>query len=319
MSLDEFIASGESERDDIVPGILPTGGFLVLAGRERSFKTFLAIQLMFSVTTGEPFLGSRPTRQGSALYVSEEGVRSKVAKRFATIRKAYPTVEANDLRILFRQQVSLDEGQSWQYVTSEVDRMTAPALVVLDNLSVLMTGDEDKKSDMMAAIRPAQDLISQYGVTVLLVHHVAKSANGRLNKQMRGSSALPAAADGSLGLTRIGESDLVDLKIEPKDDEGQTLNLRWDADTFLLSVMGHGDVTVADVVHAVENLGAEGQPVTRAQVEAHVGRGKSRVGHLLMQAVADGVIGRTGSARATAYLANRGDTAWTESPSTGRT
>ena len=69
-----FIRAGEllAQRDDndldyAVEGLLPLTGTAVLAGRPKSGKSTLALNLALAVARGEPFLG-RETRKGPALY-----------------------------------------------------------------------------------------------------------------------------------------------------------------------------------------------------------------------------------------------------------
>ena len=63
----------------IVDGLLPVG-LSTLAGSPKLGKSWLALELAYSVAQGIPFLG-RPTAQGDVLYVDLEGSPYRIKQR----------------------------------------------------------------------------------------------------------------------------------------------------------------------------------------------------------------------------------------------
>ena len=59
----------------LIHGILPTGGVVLLSGREGSMKSWLALRWAYSVAEGTPWLG-RSCIQGNVLYLDKEMPRA---------------------------------------------------------------------------------------------------------------------------------------------------------------------------------------------------------------------------------------------------
>jgi putative DNA primase/helicase len=237
-TIHDFITTAAVQAtEDLYPATIPAGGLVIFVGQPRSFKTMAALQLMFSVASGHPWLGLPPARTGSALYVAEEGARAKVADRLHTMWEEHDPLQ-HDLRILHREGVTLT-GAGWERVRATLDEMDDPTVVVLDTLAALMDGDENSVADIRTALRPIQDLITDYGVTVILVHHVNKTGEGRMGNRMRGSSALWGACDGTLGFVRKEDThglatDEGEVRVETKDDDPRVIPFVYQFETMRL-------------------------------------------------------------------------------------
>ena len=278
-TLDAYIASfGGDDTPDLYADIVPAGGLVIFVGQPRSFKTMAALQMMFSVASGRRWLGHDPTRTGSCLYVSEEGSRRKVADRLIAMRTVYdPT---SDIHILHREGITLGAA-SWSRVRETLDEMADPQLVVLDTLAALMTGDENSVADIREALRPIQGLITDYGVTVALVHHINKGGEGRMGNRMRGSSALWGACDGTLGFVRDEDNagialDTGEVRVETKDNDPKRIRFGFGYETMTLKADVKPQCTVPTLIDEVANR----QRDTRAavpieEVRDYFGVGKS--------------------------------------------
>jgi RecA-family ATPase len=64
-----------------VDGLLPSGGFSLVAAKPKVGKSTFARCLGLSVACGEPFLGRR-TQQGAVIYLALEEKRAEVRKHF---------------------------------------------------------------------------------------------------------------------------------------------------------------------------------------------------------------------------------------------
>jgi RecA-family ATPase len=213
-----------------------------------------ALQMMFATASGSPWLGEKPTRTGSALYVSEEGARAKVAERLSTMRFGHNV--QHPIHVLHREGITLT-GVGWQKVRATLDEMERPTVVVLDTLAALMDGDENSVADIRTALRPIQALITDYGVTVVLVHHINKGGEGRMGNRMRGSSALWGACDGTLGFVRTLDADGVaedhgEVHVETKDNDPAVLEFAYDYRTMDLRVEERPILSIPNIIAEVE-------------------------------------------------------------------
>lgn len=262
---------------DLYPDVVPSGGLVIFVGQPRSFKTMAALQMMFSVASGRRWLGHEPTVTGSALYVSEEGSASKVADRLRAMHAAYRP--ERDIHILHRQGISLG-APSWDRVRATLDEMDTPRVVILDTLAALMTGDENSVADIREALRPAQALITDYGVTVALVHHINKGGEGRMGNRMRGSSALWGACDGTLGFVRDederGAMDTGEVRVETKDNDPKRIRFGFNPETMTLRADVKPPCTVENILREVAFRQAESRAaVSIEELRDYFGVGKS--------------------------------------------
>jgi hypothetical protein len=234
---------------------------------------------MFSVASGHRWLGRDPSATGSCLYVSEEGSRVKVGERLVAMREAYkPT---HPIHILHRTGITLG-GPRWAAVRETLDEMENPQVVVLDTLAALMEGDENSVMDIREALRPIQALISDYGVTVLLVHHINKGGEGRMGKRMRGSSALWGACDGTLGFVRDEDEngiaeDTGEVRVETKDNDPIRIRFGFRPASMTLGVEERPHCTPLAIVQEVARRQAEqaGAAVKIADVQDYFVAGRS--------------------------------------------
>ncbi len=77
------------------------------------------------------------------------------------------------------------------------------ALIVFDTLARVMAGDENAAPDVGALMRGIDHLRRATGAHIMLIHHSGKDAS----KGARGHSALRAAVDTEIELTKSKETD----------------------------------------------------------------------------------------------------------------
>ena len=293
-TVQQFIEAASSDRPDLYPDIIPAGGLIVFVGQPRSFKTMAALQMMFSVASGHRWLGYEPTSTGSCLYVSEEGAASKVRDRLLSMSSAYQPDKP--IHILHRRGVRLlSDEPSWALVRQTLDEMDSPSVVVLDTLAALMVGDENSVSDIREALRPAQDLITDYGVTVVLVHHINKGGEGRMGNRMRGSSALWGACDGTLGFVRDEDEngvavDTGEVRVETKDNEPTRIRFTFNPEHMTLKAEERPHCTPEAIVAEVARRMVESDPVSIGPVRDYFRAGESWFYEQVSKAEAMGLI-----------------------------
>lgn len=188
--------SPDLARSALVKGMLAKGTMSVVFGDSNKGKTFLALNLAFSVALGKEFCGKRVT-QGGVLYVSAEGADS-VRKRVAAIRKYLNLENTNVPFALIPKAIDLrDATQDTQGLIEAVNVAATKwggsvVLVIVDTLArVIAGGNENAADDMSAFIRNVDRIREETGAHVLVIHHSGKDQT----KGARGHSSLRAATD----------------------------------------------------------------------------------------------------------------------------
>lgn len=236
----------------VVPGLVPEGGFIVLAGPQKSRKTWLAMDIAVAVAAGQPVL-DRPTLQGPTLYVLEEGAVAATIERYRRIceRRGVPV----DAYVALRQGVRIDDPRRWAGIRADVTALH-PTLTVFDPAVRLHGGDENSATDVSRLTGALLEL-TVLGTAVLLVHHVVKHAEGlaSLGAAARGSSALVAASDGNLLVSRAKRRpNAMILASEMRDAEGERLTLGFDGARAEWRVLSSGDEDRSDADEAPPTL-----------------------------------------------------------------
>ncbi len=222
--LSEFLAAEIAPLRWVIPGLVPAGGLILLAGSQKLGKSTFAMDAAVAVAAGQPILG-RPTLAGPTLYVLEEGAPAGIADRYRRIvaRRGTPA----DAHVVIRQGIRADDKRRWRALLDEVARLQ-PVLVVLDPLVRMHQGDEDR-AHLMTLVMAAIQQITAHGSAVLVVHHVAKHGKNEgaaVGNAARGSGAIVSATDGNHVLTRKGGH--LRLETEMRDTENEHLELVFD-------------------------------------------------------------------------------------------
>jgi hypothetical protein len=189
-----------------------------IGGPPKSLKSWVALQMAVSVTTGRPFLGWEVRSQGPVLYFVGEG------KMEMTLKRLDAMLTAMDLRrhalqgrlSVTRMPQNLEVANVRAAVAALV-KEEKPILVIFDPLArFLQTADENSASEM----RPVTNFLTQEltGIcetSVLVIHHCNKEGRG-----LRGTGDLLAASDVTLLLGKKRNDDTVPVEeIIMKDAE----------------------------------------------------------------------------------------------------
>jgi AAA domain len=183
-----------------IEGILPRASFAELYGKDKSGKSFIALDWGLSIATGQPWL-RHPTQLGSVVYVAAEGKTGIWSRIRAWLREH--GIENNlalPFHVVDRSVHMLNEGEVDELIAAIRDVNPNPTLIVLDTLARNFgDGDENSTKDMNTFVGGCDRLREAFGdVTVLVVHHSGKAQKSG----DRGSTVLRGAVDTRMELTR---------------------------------------------------------------------------------------------------------------------
>lgn len=185
--------------------ILPEG-LCVLAGRPKFGKSFLALQMALSVSTGTPFLRQFKTTKGQVLYViledSEWGVQDRekamsIGEETADLHLAFswPRMDAGGLGML----------EQWLDANSE------RRLVILDTWALVEPEKSSRNAYQQdyAATAQMHSLAKKHHVAILLITHFRQPQRGNGSEDfmdcVMGTTGIIAAPDLVMGLRKKDE------------------------------------------------------------------------------------------------------------------
>lgn len=187
----------------LVKDMLPAKSFAAIYGRSGAGKSFFAMYLAAMVASGREAFGLN-TEQGDVVYLALEGGAGLRRRRDALMQR-YDLPD--DLPVHFvKAQMNLRSTLDDLHALIEVirERGLRPAVIFIDTLARAYAGGEENSSaEMMQFVSVMAALQDALDCAVCVVHHSGKDET----RGMRGSSALLAAVDAELELTRISDDD----------------------------------------------------------------------------------------------------------------
>lgn len=235
---------------ELIRDTVPQTGTGFIGGQSGAFKTFVAIDLAFSIATGESFAGRVVEHPGAVLLFAAEGVgsiRGRIKARrqkLTNSKQRLPicVVEATDKAGDLQTAADFKAfGAMLRETLAEMETEfgVPPGAVFVDTVMAAGMIAEDKENDPVAWQRPVRWLNSisrKIGVPILLVHHFGKDQSAGL----RGSSGARGAADFVIAAT-----------CDRDERTGETKNHR-------LALTKHRDAPegpIADIVAKVVEIG----------------------------------------------------------------
>jgi hypothetical protein len=202
----------------VLKDLIPENAIILITAAKGSFKTFLAMDLMQAIATGAETFGQKPDQTGPTFYGAHEGIFliEKIHRDAWCAARGFDPTKDTDFYVAPGPRVVAEEdcqlfGEAIQAKLDERGDGKQPKLICLDTYSQCMMGlDENNPGDVYRFIKFCQSLNAGFGgCPVLILAHTGKDAT----KGTRGSSALEAAVDVVVDLTRTEGSLVAKVKV----------------------------------------------------------------------------------------------------------
>lgn len=209
--------------DDLIADLLPdsSSAFMLICGRSGIGKTFLALNLLFCLASGTPWL-SRKTKQSKVGYLSMEGSITKIKERFDIIRKSFKTEAISNIGWEHHTAITLNASG----ITTLEEIITGYQVIVIDPMRPLIAGDYTSPKDATQFIKDIQKVQNETHTRLIMLHHIRKPDRKvkvqpeDLQFEVKGASEYVEAANTVLLLERAPQ---------PKDNFGKFMPRTKDA------------------------------------------------------------------------------------------
>jgi hypothetical protein len=236
----ELMVEKLSEPRWAVPGIVPEGVTL-FAGKPKLGKSWAALGVCVAVATGGVALSKVRVERGEALYLALEDNRRRLQKRLG---KLLPGGSPPGGLHLALDWLRVGEG-GVEALQAFLEAHPNTRLVVIDTLARFKPRASGRRSaydEDRDAVDPLAPVAAEYGVAIVLVHHLREMESDDPLDMIHGSAGLTGGVDGALVLKRQrGQADAY-LHIDGRDIEQPTeLALNFDAETAKWAIVGEAE------------------------------------------------------------------------------
>lgn len=231
LSMTELYDTVFIPRMPVIDGLLNCGLY-IFSGAPKIGKSFLVLQLAYSVATGQP-IWDYPVHPGSVLYLALEDNYGRLQERLARMfgekaaRNLYLAVRSEKIRTGLVEQI---EG----FVKDHPDTR----LIIIDTLQKIRDGQDDRFSyaNDYENINKLKQFSDGNAVCILVVHHTRKLESSDSFEMISGTNGLLGAADAAFVLRKDKRTeDTAILNIVGRDQPDQQLTLKRDLNTCLWS------------------------------------------------------------------------------------
>jgi AAA domain len=252
ISLDELDDQGV-EFDWLVSGWLSSSDRSVLAGDSKAGKSFLALEIAFSIAFGRNVFGL-PTKPGGVIYQVGEGLLG-FKKRMRAWRQYYGADFSRDVPFRLFQR-GIDIYRDYEQVDALIEEILAHAktfevplrFVVIDTLAKASVGaDENQVKDMGLVFKNVERIAERTGAHVMLVHHLTKGG------VVRGSTSIYAGVDQVLLLERDEATKIRTLTLDKQKDDEEGITLSFELEKVVLGVDETGRQVTSAVCLAIND------------------------------------------------------------------
>lgn len=194
----------EPLRAPVIHGLLREGETMNVISETKVGKSWLVLDLAFSVATGQPWLGAFNVEPGNVLLIDNELHKETLVSRCWTVAEAREH-RGSDLAGCLNAVALRGNTTSIFDLTKKLPSLTQHGtyrLIILDALYRFYPErfDENSNSDMAKLYNALDEIGRETGAAIVVVHHASKGAqSSKKNTDVgSGAGAISRAADSHL-------------------------------------------------------------------------------------------------------------------------
>ncbi|NTW87762.1 MAG: AAA family ATPase [Desulfobulbaceae bacterium] len=249
--------------------VLTAGGILQLTGQGKIGKSMLVLGIAFPLALGRDALGFGMSKPRKVFYLNGENSPGTMQDRLRCLRDYFciDHEEAELVRqnLLFASVgLPLPKPEAMKEMRGNLAEVR-PDVLIIDPLKNFFSGEENSADDMRKFMGAVRELMAEFNLTVIIVHHTGKRPNEADIYTGRGSSVLGDDAEATASFRKEGaEKGRFTLSVTGRNCDEFTLHLirspeRW----FLYSLADapepKPDHVVIEIIDALPDEFTSGQ------------------------------------------------------------
>ena len=273
----------------VVNDFLPEG-LSLLAAKPKSGKSWLALQLCFSIALGMDFLNKFGTIQGQVIYLALEDSERRLKSRMQRVM-ASMGIDQMPRNFHYQTEFPLMEKCGLIALKALLANTKGLKLIVIDTMNKFAP-PKDKASDIYAEsyryLSMIHELTKEYQMSILLIHHTRKDAESDSPfDTILGSVGIAGCVDSMYVLTRQGQSNV--LHVKGRDVQEMELAMNFNKDTCLWEYLGDPRVLkLSEERQHIISMLKLGQALSPKQIAYSLGMSYGSMRVILPKMVSDG-------------------------------
>lgn len=173
--------------EPIIDGVLRRGHILMLTGPPKAGKSWSMAQLAYAVASGGEWMGFK-CHQGDVCYIDTELDPNSLFNRLDVVRAKMNLPDSGHRILAMSLRGQIVTAEKIANTINDAYGENRPALVIIDSIYSIETGDENNAGDMRAMMQQLGG-IATGGSAIAFAHHHAKGSAGSRNVIDRGSGS----------------------------------------------------------------------------------------------------------------------------------
>jgi len=205
----------------LVKEIIPEYGLIELFGASGSFKSFIALDIGYCISTGISWHG-HDVNQGNVVYFAGEG-HYGITKRAMALQKHYE--KTPDSFFISSEAIDLSNEENLQEVSEYLKQISNVELAIIDTLHRNSGNiNEDSASDFANVLKNIDKYLVPYAKVIMWIHHTGHSTKER----SRGTSARYASLDACYLIKRDSNTNIVEMQCTKMKDAEEPEPLKFE-------------------------------------------------------------------------------------------
>jgi len=267
---------------------LITPGLIILAGRPKSGKSWLSLNLSLSITRGGIALSHFKAKKAAVLYFALEDNVRRLKSRMENILNAEDDKVAPTNLYFLEDDIifpKLNDGglDEIQKVLTEYSDIK---LVIVDTLGRSRADQKRSDNNMYLGdydlLAVLQTFALKNKIAILMVHHTKKGSEEYVFDEISGTTGITGAADTMLLLKKVKKQNK--LYVTGRDIEESEYNVYFDRDSCTWNVTEETQDAINISVErgeVLDLLNAEQRPMRTGEIAQRLSKEQSNVSHLL--------------------------------------
>lgn len=281
----------------IVEGMVPEGALLI-AGRPKSKKSWLALGISLAVAMNGRALGSLPVLGGRVLYLDLEGNQRRIQERIRTILGRESIAWPENFHLFTAGEWPTGE-EALPALVQWFRDYPDTTLVVIDVLQdfrpAIKKGENPYDYDRNT-LKAVNQLAEANHATVIIIHHTRKMKSEDAADEISGTLGAPSAVATYWVLSRAEDGKHTILTPNGRDlRHDDKLALLWDPLSCLHTIDGTADqVSLSYERQTILRVLADDRPHSPKEIAMAVGKSVGAVQQMMLDMLHAGQVDRVG-------------------------